>query len=249
MKLQILSDLHLEFAPLNVTVTEADVVVLAGDIAPRIKGVRWLEKHFADKPVVYVLGNHEFYGAVYPRLIEKIKTAARGTNIHVLENGSFSIGSVRFLGCTLWTDFALFGNPRIAGYTASQQMTDFQRIRRSPSYSKMRSLDTAVIHQRSKNWLRSELSEKWDGVTTVITHHAPSPRSLPKRFRDDILSAAYASELSELVAHSGAALWVHGHIHSSANYRIGDTRIICNPRGYPDESNPDFDPALLIDIG
>lgn len=248
LKIHILSDLHLEFAPVQLAQTDADVVIMAGDINLKLKGLYWMKAQFSKKPVLYVLGNHEFYGTAHPRLVEKAKIAAVGTNISILENDEVVIGRTRFLGCTLWTDFELFGDPRVAGYTASKQMTDFHRIRRSPSYSKLRSIDAAVIHKRSLEWLKTKLETKWVGPTVVITHHAPSPQSVPERFRKDIVSASYASNLEDTVKQSRASLWIHGHIHHGSDYVIGDTRVICNPKGYPVERNTDFNPTLVIEL-
>ena len=111
MKLQILSDLHLEFAPCQIVNTDADVVILAGDIHLGDRGYKWAEQNIKNKEVIYVLGNHEFYKEATPRLFEKLKKETKGTNIHVLENESISIGGVKFLGCTLWTDFELLNSP------------------------------------------------------------------------------------------------------------------------------------------
>jgi hypothetical protein len=150
------------------------------------------------------------------------------------------VGDVVFLGCTLWTDFELFGNPKVAGYHATQTMTDYKKIRVSPSYRKLRSIDTAGIHYRSRAWLADQLETHRGARVVVVTHHAPSKRSLPEHFGEDLLSAAYVSHLDGFVERSGARLWVHGHVHTSRDYVIGDTRVVCNPRGYPDEYNPDF---------
>src|SRR5690554_3685776 len=136
MKLQVYSDLHLEFEPLSPAPTDVDVIVLAGDIHIGDKGVLWALETFPDRPVIYVLGNHEFYTHKYPGLITKLKSLAQGTNVHVLEKDSVKIDGVAFHGCTLWTDFALFGDPRIAGYECQQVMRDFKKIRKEPGYSK-----------------------------------------------------------------------------------------------------------------
>jgi Icc-related predicted phosphoesterase len=245
MKLHILSDLHLEFAPFHPPATDADVVILAGDIHVGKKAIDWAKTNFPDKPVLYILGNHEYYGKAFPKHVEDLKQLAAGSNIHVLENDRHTIGSVTFLGCTLWTDFQLFGDPRIAGAQATERMNDYRKIRVSPEYRKLRSLDTAIIHRKSRRWLESELANQAP-QTVVITHHAPSDRSIPADYQGHMLSAAYASRLDDLVAQSGAALWVHGHIHSQQNYTIGGTPIVCNPRGYPDEPNPQFQPGLTI---
>lgn len=84
MKIYVLSDLHLEFAPMEYVDTASDVVVVAGDIDLKLKGLRWIEENIQEKPVLYVLGNHEFYGGAHPRLVEKSKAAVKGTNIHVM---------------------------------------------------------------------------------------------------------------------------------------------------------------------
>ena len=248
MLLHVLSDLHLEFAPFVPPKQDVDVVVLAGDIDVGLKGVPWARKHFENSTVLYVLGNHEYYGHALPRHLGKLKELARTSNVRVLENESIVLGDVVFLGCTLWTDFKLFGDPKIAGYDATQKMTDYKRIRVSPSYRRLRSIDTAGIHYRSQAWLYQEFEQHRDTKLVVVTHHAPSKRSLPLRFGDDLLSAAYASHLDELVERSNARLWIHGHVHEGQDYMIGNTRVVCNPRGYPDDFNTAFAPNLIATV-
>ncbi len=248
MKLYILSDLHNEFDLFSPPQTDADLVILAGDIHVGKQGIDWAIKNFPDQPVIYVLGNHEYYGRAFPKHITDLKRLAQGTNIHVLENDSLVRDGIIFLGCTLWTDFKLFGDPRIAGFQATQTMTDYRRIRVSPQYRRLRSLDTAIIHNKSLRWLHEQLEQLSGNHSkiVIITHHAPSKRSVAQLDQDDILSAAYASDLDSFVAESSAVLWIHGHIHVQQDYQIGSTRMICNPRGYPDERNENFIPDLTV---
>lgn len=248
MKLHLLSDLHLEFQPFQIPATDADVVILAGDISVRNRGLTWAIPNIPEKPVLYVLGNHEYYGSAHPKLIGKLKAQAAGTNIHILENDAININGYRFLGCTLWTDFALFGEPRQAGIEATQGMNDFRKIRRSPNYSRLRSIDAAVIHKQSLAWLRQAIAESDPAKTIVITHHAPSDRSIPPQYKTDILSAAYASNLENFIGTEQPKLWLHGHTHNSWGYNIANTRICCNPRGYPDEPNPTFNPEFILTL-
>jgi len=248
MFIHILSDLHIEFEPFEPPPTESDVIILAGDIHIGSKGLLWAKESFAGKPVIYVLGNHEYYGKALPKLTEKLKQEAVGSNVHILENDSVIVGDVVFLGCTLWTDFELLGDPRIAGYEATQKMTDYKKIRVSPQYRKLRSIDTAVIHRRSLRWLKKALANHAGKNVVVVTHHAPSKRSLPQWYAEDLLSAAYASHLDEVVASSKVKLWIHGHIHAPRDYVIGATRVVCNPKGYPDEYNERFQADYVIEI-
>jgi len=249
MRLLILSDLHLEFAPFTPQETDADAVILAGDIHVGTKAVTWVKEAVSrDKPVIYVLGNHEYYGQALPRHLLKLKELARGSNLHVLEKDCLMLGEIVFLGCTLWTDFELFGNPKIAGYNATQKMTDYRKIRVNPGYRRLRSIDTAGVHYRSRRWLTEEVEKHRGRKLVVVTHHAPSTRSLPMGFGDDLLSAAYASNLDGFVEGCGAALWVHGHIHVSRDYMIGGTRVVCNPRGYPDDYNARFSSNMVVEV-
>ncbi len=248
MKALILSDLHLEFHDLEIQNHNADLVILAGDIHLKDKGVKWAIKTFSHIPVLYVLGNHEYYGSAYPKLIHKLKMLTKGTHVHILEKDTFSIDGINFIGCTLWTDFNLFGDPRIAGFSCQQVMSDYKKIRISPRYSKLRSIDVAVIHRQSLCWLCDTLSQFNQQVTVVITHHAPSKICLPSTHHDDIISAAYASDLDHVIKQYQPNYWIHGHLHHTVNHAINDTRIICNPRGYLGEENPDFDPHMNIEI-
>jgi Icc-related predicted phosphoesterase len=250
MKLHVISDLHVEFESFNPPKTEADMVILAGDIHVGKKGVDWAKANFPDKHVIYVLGNHEYYGRAFPKHVSDLKEIVKGTNIHILENSHLVTDDVVFMGCALWTDFKLFGDPKIAGYQATQIMTDYRRIRISPEYRKLRSIDTAAIHAKSLRWLDAEIAKLKDSgkKLVIVTHHAPSKRSLSKFHEDDILSAAYASHLDCFVRESNAQLWIHGHVHTQQDYSIGNTRIICNPRGYPDEQNQDFMSGLVIEV-
>ncbi|MEM6513538.1 MAG: metallophosphoesterase [Pseudomonadota bacterium] len=247
MKLHILSDIHVEFEAFVPPATDADVIVLAGDIHVGRKGLDWALEQFPDKPVIYVLGNHEYYGKAVPKLTNELQKIAANTNVHLLERSSVEIDGVTFLGSTLWTDFELFGDPRIAGFEAQQKMTDFKKIRVSPRFSRLRSVDASVMHYRAKKWIQEEL-RKTVGKVVVVTHHGPSARSLPERYREDLLSAAYVSDMDDFVSKSDATLWIHGHLHSTSDYRLGNTRVVCNPRGYPDESNDEFAPDFVVTL-
>lgn len=248
MRLRILSDLHLEFEDWTPPSVEADIVVLAGDINKRNRAVPWIVRHFPDVPVVYIAGNHEFYGSSISGVLGKIRESVSGRSIHFLENQSVEIQGVIFLGCTLWTDFRLHGSPSSAGPEIARRMNDYRCIRVTPAYRRLNGRDSTAIHMESRSWLEQSLERIGDRRAVVISHHAPSARSLEPGFATDVLSGAYASPLDELVANSKIAAWIHGHTHRSVDYRIGTTRVVSNQKGYPDQTGTGFDPALVIEI-
>src|SRR5262249_43820762 len=148
----------------------------------------------------YVLGNHEYYRSAIPNLTEKIRRRCEGTNIRLLENQETQIEGVRFLGCTLWTDFRLFG-PEMsqrAMEEARAKMNDFKLIRHSPKYGRFSPNTCASFHRRSRAWLVDKLKEP-GAPTIVVTHHAPHLNCVQESFRSQILSAAYASDLSDII--------------------------------------------------
>lgn len=248
MRIQVLSDLHIEFQDFELPRVGADLIILAGDIHVGVDGAAWALENIRDTPVIYVLGNHEYYRHALPDLCDSLKERTQGTHVHVLENDSIVINGVRFLGCTLWTDFMLNGNPVIAEFDAERMLADYHSIRVSPAYRKLRAADTVALHRRSKAWLNAELPRS--GLpTVVVTHHAPSTGSIAQQYKsDNSLNPAFVSNMGDIVAGSGARYWIHGHTHSRFDYTLGMTRVLCNPRGYPREPGLEFDPSFTVEI-
>jgi Icc-related predicted phosphoesterase len=248
MRLHVLSDLHLEFAAFQPSNVDADLIVLAGDIHTGTNGIKWISKAFPHHPVIYVLGNHEFYGQKIPKLTDEIKALAQQTDVHVLENDRIEIGDVVFLGATLWSDFRLNGDVVLAELAALTGVTDFRRIRVTPSYRRFRPADARRFCAQSLAWLDQQTKAAAGKKIVVVTHHAPSPQSIPSTFQRDPLNPAFASNFEPFITTCGAGLWIHGHIHQAADYRVGATRVMANPRGYPQETQTGFDPTLTVEI-
>ncbi len=247
MKIQVLSDLHIEFGNFFVPETDADVVVFAGDIGVGIDGLRWIESQEIDKPIIYVLGNHEFYNHDIKIADEIVKSAAE--NIHVLIDDAVEINGVRFLGCTLWTDFLLFGQIEqyFALQNAKKNMADFEVIKNNGR--RFSPDDSINLHDKSRDWLEGMLSIPYKGKTVIVTHHLPSSKSVHPRFAKNLLTPAFASNLEDLMDKERVALWVHGHTHDAYDYEIYGTRVICNPRGYFGyERTEDYKSDLVIEI-
>lgn len=253
MKLNILSDLHLSVRAMDRPRNDADVVVLAGDLCRPREAAAWALGF--DKPVLYVLGNHEFYGSSIDGAADEMKRLCAGTHVQVLDSSEIVIGKVRFLGTTLWTDFELFGqSPRrdAAICEAQRLMRDFSRIRlREAAADLFTPADSASLFRQHAEWLDTCLSRFHDGPTVVITHHAPSTTSIHPRFADSLLNACFVSDAQHLLDAGRAALWIHGHTHDSFDYMTGGTRVVCNPRGYAPAGapeNPLFDPDFTVDL-
>lgn len=231
MKLAIYSDIHLEFTSFDPPNLAADVVILAGDIGTGDQGVKWAQSSFS-QPVVYVFGNHEFYRGHCMRTLTKCLNTYQGSNVNILERNAVVIKGVRFLGCTLWSDFRISDKPYNSMQLIEFEMNDYRKIRTGSGYRKLRGRDTLGIHQESVIWLKQRLEEPFDGHTVVVTHHAPHPNCINRKKCPEYLDGAYVSDISELIQKYQPALWVHGHTHKKVDFWIGRTRIVSNPRGY-----------------
>jgi Predicted phosphoesterase len=253
MKLNILSDLHLSQGALTLPENDATLVILAGDVARPREAASWASG--LAKPVLYVAGNHEFYGGSIEDTVVELKRLCAGTSVRVLDNDEIIIEGVRFLGTTLWTDFMLFGESerRVAAtQEALRVMRDFSRIRVGAGRGALFTpADSAALFKIHATWLEAKLAEPFSGPTVVITHHAPSSKSIHPRFADSLLNVCFVSDAERLIDESRARLWIHGHTHDSFDYFLNGTRVVCNPRGYAKDGvneNLIFDPNFIVEI-
>ena len=239
MKIQLASDLHLEFLQRNwpgerliAPMPGADVLVLAGDIANGAHAFKLFADWPTPKPIpiIFVAGNHEFYNHAMDPMFQKMREGAAMNNIHLLENESLMINGVRFLGTTLWTDYRLRLNrtQRQLMVYAEQRLNDHYLIRYGNG--RFSAQDALALHEIARNWLKTELAKPFAGKTVVVTHHAPHPLSVHPRFIGNLLNAAFVSDMSELMP--GVDLWLHGHTHDGFDYQIGRCRVVANPAGY-----------------
>lgn len=253
MKIHILSDVHLEFDEYYYDPPEeADVVVLAGDIGVNTQGIDWAKEMFENIPVIYVLGNHEYYEKKLPFKggADILKEYANGSNVHVLNNDSKEIDGVRFLGTTLWTNMNLQMNQNSILVQAHKIMNDYRQIVYEGE-TELKGFQTIDAHNESVKFLEREFSKEFDGRTVVVTHHLPSEKGCyPEYARNinDSFNPFYASDLDEMIKDCKAKLWIFGHIHHPKDFVIGDTRLICNPHGYAYFEKTEINNKLLIDV-
>lgn len=246
MRIHILSDLHNELSPFVPQPVAADVVVLAGDIDVRAHGVEWARRAFSG-PVLYVPGNHEYYGGHLETTLCLMRAQA-DRRVRVLDCDELVLHGVRFLGVTAWTDYAATGERDQAREVAHQRMMDFRQIRCAAQARPVEPADFEALAGRAHDWLRTRLARPFPGPTVVITHHAPSRRSIDGHpHAGTPFDAAFVNSWDELLG-SQVQLWIHGHTHYPVDYQVGGTRVISNPRGYAHEGLA-FDPACVVRLG
>lgn len=260
MNIQLASDLHLEMLTSFPGYTGiehlpgTELLVLAGDIHGYLNAFDLFESW--PTPVLYILGNHEYYHEEYYTLLYLAKKRAKGSNVHLLEKSVYIQGDVRFLGTTLWTDYKLYGTQKKSMSACGTRLRDHSVIgfKNRPFLSR----DALSLHKKSVTWLGAELAKPFEGKTVVLSHHGPHIESIHPGYRNHDLNPGYASDLSELFPH--VDVWCHGHSHASVAFQKERCRVFANPRGLPlnrrlvtntDElrfENPDYNPAFSFSI-
>ncbi len=273
MRVNVISDLHLEFQDL--VLPGGDVLVISGDVCEsrtlmkfqydplnildghdnpkRIdRAARFFHEECAKyREVIYVMGNHEHYHGRYDKTVHELKVTLPD-HVNVLENESIEIDGVLFLGATLWTDCNK-GNPMCI-QTLKHGMNDYRAITNKAGsiYRKLIPQDTMETHMRTKEYFKTMLELNRNKKAVICTHHAPSYQSVHEHYKHETdMNGGYASDLSEFILdHENILFWTHGHMHDPSDYMIGQCRVIANPRGYYgyEQRVHEFDPTVGFDI-
>jgi len=243
IKIGVVSDLHTEFwtasdryaiaEVVQRRLADADLILVPGDIANGAIGIDLTRSMFPDRPVFMVAGNHEFYNYDYNQTLDELKRRAT-ENVQFLHKTTAVLGvhntSIRILGTTLWTDFLLHGTRELSLLDA-MQINDFRLIRYQGRV--LKPADTLEWHRQEREWLLGELEMPFDGITIVMTHHAPVAFAIGPQYRGDALSPCFASNLEPALARRDIALVVWGHTHHCVDRTIGPIRFVSNQTGYP----------------
>jgi predicted phosphodiesterase len=279
MKITVVSDLHMEFSPITLTNSQqADVLILSGDIlmseylhdypadfnghannSTRYETALEFRKFLQScsdtfKDVIYVAGNHEFYQGKFHAGLDYLKEeCSLYPNVHFLENSSIIIDDVMFIGATLWTD-AHKGDP-LTMYQLPFMMNDYALIKNDhKGYRKLHMIDTINRHHKSMDYIEMMVENApSDKKIVVVTHHSPSYLSIVDKYADQYeMNGGYHSDLSKfIIDNPNIVLWTHGHTHEVLDYKLGETRIVCNPRGYESvryNENTGWNPNLILEI-
>jgi len=253
MLINYMSDVHTEFdrnfpsgssMPVLTNEVGADVLVLAGDISVKENVDFHLEASKKYKHVIALMGNHEYYRGKYPDTLHNMQYKLKDTNVHLLNDESITLDGVTFHCATLWTDGGKYDPLTI--HRIDGALNDFRLIRTDGGASRFTAKYSTDLHRRSVDILKNNIKEG----DVVVTHHAPSFKSLHPRYANEPeLNCAYMSDLEDLMLDTKPALWFHGHVHTSFDYMVGNTRVLCNPRGYFSyEENPDFDINKTVEV-
>lgn len=240
-KIQVTSDIHLEFMgyDYDLEITDADVVVFAGDIGVGVRHAEWFEKELErhDKPFVYVMGNHEFYHQNMQEIRAYWQAFADNyPNFNLLDNSTAIIDGTVFVGGTLWTNLD-GGNPN-SEFMINEALNDFISISKDETGERFRAGDSAKEFDITFDYIKMihEMRHADDRLV-IVTHHSPSFHSTSPMFKGSAINGAFASDLNWFLGNSKANLWIHGHMHNESDYILGDTRIVANPKGYPNEGS------------
>lgn len=256
MKISLHSDVHIEFYPVGITLNipqDADVIVLAGDIGVGedvIQFITRLSEEHPDKQIIFVSGNHEFYGEDVVDLREKYSVCFKHlSNVHYLEDESVTIGDVVFHGCTLWSGFNVLGAERSAYGMAEarRSIADFYRI----SYDgyTIRPEDMRMLHNHSLCFLKSALLEHAGQKQVIVTHFPPLKECKHGEIVPGILDCYFNNDLKDLFYLVQLEAWLYGHNHWSDDFMYSGCRVVSNQRSYPREgSQKRYIENLLIEI-
>lgn len=255
MRIQIFSDAHIDFAGargLPPPAPDVQLVVVAGDTCEGlVQGLTRLRQAFpAPLELVVVAGNHEFHGRVWAEEIATGRRTATELGISFLENDSITVGRLRIVGATLWTDYTLFGEVLRVGamQEARRVMRDHRRIKwQKQPWLRFRPEEARLLHFRTMDFISHKLATFHDGPTLMLTHHAPCLEAVSPASRDDLIAPAYASNLLSFIDRFQPDYWISGHTHMSLDLLRGQTRLISNPIGYACE-NKEFDPQFTVEI-
>lgn len=252
MKIQTMSDFHyssaISFVPK--LSKKADVLVIAGDLASTpdeaLAAITVIRKK-RKIPVIYVLGNHEYYGRLWHSTLEQYKKVlTKEDNIFLLEKETVTIDGVKFAGTTLWTDL----DNGLGAFIAYNGMNDYIEIFKvdPDNYSIVHITPNDVIeeHKKCREFLYNSITA--DEKVVIVSHHGPSFSLVSPEYSHSRLNCAFYSNLDGFFVDKAPDLFLYGHSHMFMEKDLYGTRCVCNPVGYKSEKYDEYRQNFLIEI-
>lgn len=272
MKIQLLSDLHLEVHPkLQIApAPDADLLILAGDIGSYQRGSqledndfglrRFSPRHGWPVPVLFLPGNHEYDMLDFDETHDRLRRLCQELGMIWLERETQVLQGVRFVGTTLWSDFDALagGHAAAAKASLSEVLQGREKAFRAANFYLRKAGTTRhgqpmlapQVREQAllcQDWLEQALQQDFDGPTVAVTHFAPSLLSADRRYGLTPGTAGFCNSLDHLLPH--AQYWLHGHLHAPSRYQCAGCQVRANPLGYARKNEQDFfDPAFCIEV-
>jgi Icc-related predicted phosphoesterase len=246
MKIQYFSDIHMEFNSKFPNIRDdVDILIIAGDLHNSkgiIKTLKEIDKTIKI-PVIFVPGNHEYYGNQKANVDYQFSELTKNlNNVFILNNKVIYLQGITFIGGTAFWDGSGGRLSKQVIYTMNDFSTIYDCI--SNNYGLSWGFESRKFFERS-------MFEAWLSKTPTIcvSHNAPTLDSIQPEFRSSELNVCFANDWRHLITQFQPNIWIHGHMHQSIDYMIGETRILCNPYGYETgEINKTFNPNEVIEI-
>jgi len=241
MRIKVLSDLHLDWWRLlydrkGITGSPdgIDVLVIAGDLhsaGEAKESIKWFADNY--EKIVIVPGNHDYYHGSFEAVDKEfLELENEYDNVHALLRKAVEINGHRFIGCTMWFP------PSVKCDINMWRLTDSRLIKNF-------SIQVPKENKKDVMFLKNNIREG----DVVVTHHAPSYMSVEPKYAGESTNCFYVCPMEETILDKKPKLWIHGHMHGSFSYYIGETQIVTNPLGYIDAiENPKFDKNHYIEI-
>lgn len=269
MKLWIWSDVHLEISNSQIDFTrpDADIIVIAGDLT-YADCVSEVAKDIIDRyqlPIIYAAGNHEYYGShqrgssfetdqLILRLAER-DSDSWSHKLYVLDEDTVVINDVRFVGATLWTDFKLNlkNESQLSARMRNSEnlLRDFTSIRMR-SGERFSAADMIKLNASNADYIKSQVSENFDGKTVIVSHHLPHPACIGEKYRDSEANYLFSNSedaFNDVLDSGRVDAWICGHSHQATDVVVGKTRVVCNPFGYDFEQGRNgFRENMVIEV-
>jgi hypothetical protein len=250
VKALVMSDLHLEYRNnINIPVIGGvKFLILAGDIGSNQSHLEFIKDCASKYTVIYILGNHEFYGFNLKE-VRDFWNSVKIDNFHFLDNSSVVIDDIEFIGSTLWVDFNRQDFHTM--YNAAIEIKDFQKIFNANNDEYITAQDIYAEFEKSYDYLKNALYDDNGYVKVLVTHYGFSHQSVHPGYLENPadlkMNHYFTNHLDNFIGNSLAKVAIHGHMHTSADYMLGDVHVVCEPVGYPDSVNPEFH-FKLVDL-